>query len=81
MHLAQTSPRSMAMLYAQTYTYIHVSTKVVFRCPPISCIRTANTCEQNDAELSTAANLFWLVSTYIHLTCYNNGTELKENLM
>jgi len=68
MHLAQTWPRNMAMLYAQTYTYIHVSTKVVLRCPPIRCISTANACEQNGAEMSTAANLFRLISTYIHLT-------------
>jgi hypothetical protein len=66
MHLAQTWLRNMAMFYA--HTYIHVATIVVLRCPPISCISTANACEQNDAELSTAANLFTLVSTYIHLT-------------
>jgi hypothetical protein len=63
----------MAMHYA--HTYIHVATKVALRCPPIS---KANACEQNDAELSTAANLFTLVSTYINLTSWHNWTEQKK---
>jgi hypothetical protein len=44
------------------HTYIRVATKAVLRCPPISCISTTNACEQNNGQLSNAANLFTLVS-------------------